>query len=110
MSYFSRSMLARRSRYLSGSVQSFPVFLNLRSFRVISEGFKSNFIPFYAPERQAHEPDTEYWRDLGQSSAFEGQILIDCIHRLHDDVLKVWNFNDPSGVSFRISPTSFYCR
>jgi len=46
----------------------------------ISEGFK------------------KYWRDLGQSSAFEGQILMDCIHRLHDDVLKVWNFNDPTGI------------
>ena len=44
-------------------------------------------------------PDAEYWRDLGQSSAFEDQILIDCIHRLHEDILKVWNFNDPTGVS-----------
>ncbi|KAG6823478.1 hypothetical protein H0H92_010077 [Tricholoma furcatifolium] len=32
------------------------------------------------------------------SSAFEGKILIDCIHRLHDDVLLVWNFNDPTGI------------
>ncbi|KAG6808764.1 hypothetical protein H0H92_002979, partial [Tricholoma furcatifolium] len=40
----------------------------------------------------------EYWLDLGQSSVFEGQILIDCIHRLHDDVLKVWNFHDPVGI------------
>ena len=75
-------------------------FGDLRSFRIISEGFKSNFIPFCASERRAHEPDAEYWRDLGQSSAFDGEILINCIHRLHEDVLKVWNFNDPTGVSY----------
>ncbi|KAG6827995.1 hypothetical protein H0H92_009724 [Tricholoma furcatifolium] len=40
----------------------------------------------------------EYWLDLGQSSVFKGQTLIDCIHRLHDDVLKVWNFHDPKGI------------
>jgi len=56
------------------------------------------------------QPDTEYWRDLGQSSAFEGQILMDCIHRLHEDVLKVWNFNDPTGVSYKFSFNCFYCR
>jgi len=52
------------------------------------------------------QPDTEYWRDLGQSSAFEGQILMDCIHRLHDDVLKVWNFNDPTRVAIKFPSTS----
>lgn len=53
----------------------------------ISEGFK------------------KYWRDLGQSSEFEGQILIDCVHRIHDDVLKVWNFNDPTKI---LSGTDFF--
>jgi len=76
----------------------------------LSEGFKSDFIPFYSSERRAHKPDAEYWRDLGQSSAFEGQILMDCIHRLHDDVLKVWNFNDPTRVSYRVSVNFFCCR
>ena len=47
--------------------------------------------------------DVEYWRNLGRSSEFEGQILIDCIHRIHDDVLKVWNFNDPTKVSCKVS-------
>ena len=41
------SMLARKSKSLSGSVQSLPVFRNLHSCRVISEGFKSNTIPFH---------------------------------------------------------------
>jgi hypothetical protein len=74
-----------------------------------SEGFKSNFISFYLSECQVHELHAEYWRDLGQSSAFEGQILMDCIHRLHDDVLKVWNFNDPTGVSYRVFLNFFCC-
>ncbi|KAF8350974.1 hypothetical protein F5887DRAFT_935338 [Amanita rubescens] len=55
----------------------------------ISEGFK------------------KYWRDLGQSSEFEGQILIDCVHRIHDDVLKVWNFNDPTKI---LSGTDFFTK
>ena len=25
--------------------------------------------------------------------------MVDCIGRIHDDVLKIWNFNDPSKVS-----------
>jgi len=28
---------------------------------------------------------------------------MDCIHRLHDDVLKVWNFYDPTEFSHRVS-------
>ncbi|KAF8814401.1 hypothetical protein BYT27DRAFT_7023311, partial [Phlegmacium glaucopus] len=32
------------------------------------------------------------------SSRFKGHILIDCIHRLHDDVVKVWNFDDPANI------------
>ncbi|KAG6824529.1 hypothetical protein H0H92_006590, partial [Tricholoma furcatifolium] len=41
---------------------------------------------------------SEGFKNLGQSSIFEGHILIDCIHRLHDDVLKVWNLNNPMGI------------
>jgi hypothetical protein len=52
----------------------------------ISEGFK------------------KYWRNLGESVFFQGHPLGDCIARIHDDVLKVWNFNDPlmllSGAEF----------
>jgi len=51
-------------------------------------------------KQSTHEPDAGYWLDLGQSSAFEDKILIECINRIHDDVLKVWNFNDPTKVSF----------
>jgi hypothetical protein len=52
----------------------------------ISEGFK------------------KYWRDLGENVFFQGHPLGDCIARIHDDILKVWNFNDPlkllSGAEF----------
>ena len=41
----------------------------------------------------------EYWRDLGESVFFQGHPLVDCIERIHDDILKVWNFNDPLKVS-----------
>jgi len=40
----------------------------------------------------------KYWQNLGESVFFEGHRLVDCIERIHDDVLKVWNFNDPSKV------------
>ena len=41
----------------------------------------------------------EYWLDLGDSVFFQGHRLVDCIARIHDDVLKIWNFNDPYKVS-----------
>ncbi|KAF5340186.1 hypothetical protein D9758_015000 [Tetrapyrgos nigripes] len=37
----------------------------------------------------------KYWIDLGKSTIFEGQVLWDCVSRIHRDVLVVWNFNDP---------------
>lgn len=40
----------------------------------------------------------KYWRNLDQSESFSGKILIDCVHRIHDDVLKVWSFNDPDEI------------
>ena len=40
-----------------------------------------------------------YWRDLDNNVFFQGHRLVDCIGRIHDDVLKIWNFNDPSKVS-----------
>ncbi|KJA19570.1 hypothetical protein HYPSUDRAFT_859131 [Hypholoma sublateritium FD-334 SS-4] len=40
----------------------------------------------------------KYWQDLGKSIAFEGQTMINCIRRIHDDILKVWNFRDPDRV------------
>jgi len=43
----------------------------------ISEGFK------------------KYWRDLGKSVVFQEHPLLDCIARIHDDIIQVWNFNDP---------------
>ncbi|KAF5342719.1 hypothetical protein D9758_015863 [Tetrapyrgos nigripes] len=36
----------------------------------------------------------KYWMDLGKCTIFEGQVLWDCISRIHRDVLVVWNFYD----------------
>jgi hypothetical protein len=41
----------------------------------------------------------EYWIDLGQNVAFQGRKLIECLRRIYEDVLKVWNFHDPDKVS-----------
>ncbi|KAG6913994.1 hypothetical protein DXG01_002995 [Tephrocybe rancida] len=43
----------------------------------ISEGFK------------------KYMKNLGKSTVFKGQILEDCLLRIHLDIVKVWNFRDP---------------
>lgn len=51
------------------------------------------------------EGSKKYWKDLGKSTAFEGQILIDCVHRIHDDVLKVWNLSDTTKI---LSGTDFF--
>ena len=84
---------------LLGSVRPFQYSGTLRSSCVISEGFKRRFMSPHLFKQSTHEPDAEYWLDLGQSSVFEDKILIECINRIHDDVLKVWNFNDPTKVS-----------
>jgi len=39
-----------------------------------------------------------YWRDLDDNIFFRGHRLIDCIARIHDDLLNIWNLNDPSQV------------
>jgi len=49
----------------------------------ISEGFK------------------KYWRDLGKSAIFQGHAMNQCVWRIHDDILKVWNFNDPEKLLFQ---------
>ena len=41
---------------------------------------------------------TEYWRDLGTSTIFEGRSLVTCLARIHDDIIEVWNFRDPHKV------------
>ena len=40
----------------------------------------------------------EYWRNLGKSAFFQGQTLERCIWRIHDDIVKIWGFNDPEKV------------
>jgi len=37
----------------------------------------------------------KYWVELGRSTIFSGHQMVECIWRIHDDILKVWNFNDP---------------
>jgi len=37
----------------------------------------------------------KYWLDLGENVVFDGFRLVDCIARIRDDILKIWNFYDP---------------
>ncbi|KIK58824.1 hypothetical protein GYMLUDRAFT_45119 [Collybiopsis luxurians FD-317 M1] len=38
----------------------------------------------------------KYWRGLAASLHFPGKSLKQCLDRIHDDVIDVWNFNDPN--------------
>jgi hypothetical protein len=42
----------------------------------------------------------EYWLNLGENVMFDGFRLVECIARIRDDVLKIWNFYDPLRVSY----------
>ncbi|KDR81245.1 hypothetical protein GALMADRAFT_116266 [Galerina marginata CBS 339.88] len=46
-------------------------------------------------QRSISEGCKKYWMDLGRSTVFQGHNLIDCVQRIHNDILKIWNFNDP---------------
>ncbi|KAG6905916.1 hypothetical protein DXG01_016958 [Tephrocybe rancida] len=37
----------------------------------------------------------KYMKNLGKSTVFKGHVLLNCILRLHLDIVKVWNFRDP---------------
>ncbi|KIK56303.1 hypothetical protein GYMLUDRAFT_248048 [Collybiopsis luxurians FD-317 M1] len=37
----------------------------------------------------------KYWRGLATSLHFPGKSLKQCLDRIHDDIIDVWNFNDP---------------
>ncbi|KAG6916001.1 hypothetical protein DXG01_008886 [Tephrocybe rancida] len=47
----------------------------------------------------------QYMKNLGKSTVFKGHVLLDCLLRLHLDIVGVWNFRDPeellSGEDFR---------
>ena len=72
--------------------------------RFVSEGLKSKFDPYYLKFITLLTVIPEYWRDLGESVFFQEHQLVDCIARIHDDVVKIWNFNDPSKVSVNRHP------
>ncbi|KAG6900657.1 hypothetical protein C0995_003400 [Termitomyces sp. Mi166 len=48
----------------------------------------------------------KYWKDLGKSVVFKDQMLLNCLWRIHLDIVKVWNFKDPSkllsDIEFRV--------
>jgi hypothetical protein len=46
-------------------------------------------------QRSISEGSKKYWMDLGKSTVFQGHALIECVWRIHNDILKIWNFNDP---------------
>ncbi|PPQ73875.1 hypothetical protein CVT26_011738 [Gymnopilus dilepis] len=37
----------------------------------------------------------KYWSHLAKSAFFQGHAMHQCVLRLHDDILRVWNFYDP---------------
>lgn len=43
--------------------------------------------------------DLDYWINLGKSSVFQGHILLDCLSRIHLDIIEAWTFYDPEKVS-----------
>ncbi|KAH9037983.1 hypothetical protein EDB83DRAFT_1738881 [Lactarius deliciosus] len=49
--------------------------------------------------------DLDYWINLGKLTAFRGHILLDCLSRIHLDIIEAWTFYDPekllSGSYFR---------
>ncbi|KIN98095.1 hypothetical protein M404DRAFT_158538 [Pisolithus tinctorius Marx 270] len=40
-----------------------------------------------------------YWRALATSTNFQGFKMVDCLRVIHTDIISVWNFYDPNGVS-----------
>ncbi|KIK50062.1 hypothetical protein GYMLUDRAFT_494940 [Collybiopsis luxurians FD-317 M1] len=56
-------------------------------------------------EFSINEGFKKYWVDLGKSTVFEENNLLECMSRIHVDILKSWNFNDKeeilSGDKFR---------
>ncbi|KAG2137847.1 uncharacterized protein EDB93DRAFT_1253505 [Suillus bovinus] len=38
----------------------------------------------------------KYWKALGSSAPFKDRSMWDCLHVLHTDIVKVWNFHDPN--------------
>ena len=94
----SRLVPARRSSSQLSTFQPFPsssICANLLSLARVLRVLRFFFVHF---NWSTDDNATEYWLDLGQSVAFEGQTLIDCVRRIHDDILKVWNFHDPHEV------------
>jgi len=97
-------MPAKRSNSQSGAfspewictvIMTRPIFFSIRQRR-LQEWVA---IPVILTSQARLTINIEYWRDLGESVFFRGHTLGDCIARIHDDVLKVWNFNDPLKVS-----------
>ena len=65
----------------------------------ISEGFKSTCFPLTRDFYVELTMDPEYWVNLGKSTVFMGHFLLDCLLRIHLDIIVVWNFYDPEKVS-----------
>ncbi|KAH8979809.1 hypothetical protein EDB86DRAFT_2859443 [Lactarius hatsudake] len=46
-----------------------------------------------------------YWINLGTSTAFRGHILLDCLLRIHLDIIEAWTFYDPE----KLLSGSYFC-
>lgn len=69
---------------------------------LFSEGCKSAFFSFRPP--YVLTCISEYWINLGKSAVFKDKKLIECMWRIYDDILKVWNFDDPLKVCMVYCP------
>ncbi|KAF5365800.1 hypothetical protein D9757_012661 [Collybiopsis confluens] len=53
---------------------------------------------------------TKYWKSLASSLYFSGRPLTQCLRRIHDDMIDIWNFNDPDmllkSLQFKLSLTT----
>ncbi|TFK70237.1 hypothetical protein BDN72DRAFT_958955 [Pluteus cervinus] len=52
-------------------------------------------------EQSIREGCKKYWLNLGTSATFKGQVLLHCIWRIYEDIIKVWNFHDPRQLLYK---------
>ena len=64
------------------------------------QSWKTKFVHFVAPKCIDNVSFQGYWEAVSQGSYFTGHKILDCLQVIHTDIIKVWNFCDPSEVQF----------
>ncbi|TFK69260.1 hypothetical protein BDN72DRAFT_622018 [Pluteus cervinus] len=52
-------------------------------------------------EQSIKEGCKRYWLNLSKSTLFEGEVLRDCLWRIYEDIIKIWNFYDPQKLLYK---------